>query len=146
MIPDLSDVRCGRRLGKPRYLHAEVRDQSVIAVVAEVEAGSSRRAAARRFKVGESSAIRWVALKAATGSVAPKRGRKSRSPLEPHKDWLLGLCAKEPDLTLGQIVDRIACELELATSDSALDRFFRRHAVTFKKNSARGRTGSSRRR
>ena len=115
-------------------------------VVAEVEAGSSRRAAARRFKVGESSAIRWVALKAATGSVAPKLGRKSRSPLEPHTDWLLGLCAKEPDLTLGQIVDRIACELELATSDSALDRFFRRHAVTFKKNSARGRTGSSRRR
>ncbi|HEV2365200.1 MAG TPA: IS630 transposase-related protein, partial [Caulobacteraceae bacterium] len=45
-------------------------------VVAEVEGGSSRRAAARRFKVGASSAIRWVVLKARTGSLEPRRGRK----------------------------------------------------------------------
>ena len=110
-------------------------------VVAEVEAGSSRRAAARRFKVGDSSAIRWVALKAATGSVTPKGGRKARSPLEPHRDWLLELNAKEPDLTLDETVERIGRELGLKTSDSSVDRFYRRHGVTFKKNSARQRTG-----
>ena len=109
-------------------------------VVAEVEAGSSRNAAARRFKVGVSSAIRWVALKEATGSLEPRRGRKPRSPLEPHKDWLLELVAKEPDLTLEQTVARIGRELGLKTSDSAVDRFYDRHGVTFKKKRARGRT------
>jgi transposase len=87
-------------------------------VVAEVEAGSSRRAAARRFKVGESSAIRWVALKATTGSLEPKRGRKPRSPLEPHAAWLLELNVKEPDLTLEQTVERIGRDLGLTTTDS----------------------------
>ena len=112
-------------------------------VVAEVEAGSSRRAAARRFKVGASSAIRWVTLKAATGSLEPRRGRKSRSPLEPHKDWLLALTAKEPDLTLEQTVARIAAELGLNTSISAVDRFYDRHGVSFKKKRARGRAEPS---
>jgi transposase len=108
-------------------------------VVAEVEAGSSRRAAAQRFKVGVSSAIRWTAQKAATGGLEPKRGRKPRSPLEAHKDWLLALMESEPDLTLEQMVERIGCELGLKTSDSSVDRFYRRHGVTFKKNSARRR-------
>jgi transposase len=108
-------------------------------VVAEVEAGSSRNAAARRFKVGVSSAIRWVALKEATGSLEPRRGRKPRSPLEPHKDWLLELVAKEPDLTLEQTVERIGRDLGLKTSDSAVDRFYDRHGVSFKKKPARGR-------
>lgn len=112
-------------------------------VVAEVEAGSSRRAAARRFKVGASSAIRWVTLKAETGSLEPRRGRKPRSPLEPHKDWLLALTAQEPDLTLEQTVDRIAGELGLKTSTSAVDRFYERHGVSFKKKRARGRAESA---
>lgn len=112
-------------------------------VVAEVEAGSSRRAAARRFKVGESSAIRWMWLKAETGSLEPKRGRKSRSPLEPYKDWLLELTAREPDLTLDQVVRRIDEELGLATTDSSVDRFYDRHGVTFKKKRARVRAEPS---
>jgi len=108
-------------------------------VVAEVEAGSSRRAAARRFKVGESSAIRWMWLKEATGSLEPRRGRKPRSPLEAHKDWLVALTADEPDLTLEQTVERIDREFGLKTSTSAVDRFYERHGVTFKKKRSRGR-------
>lgn len=108
-------------------------------VVADVESGSSRRAAARRFKVGASSAIRWVTLKAKTGSLEPRRGRRSRSPLEPYKDWLLALTAEEPDLTLEQTVGRIGRELGLKTSISAVDRFYDRHGVSFKKKRARGR-------
>lgn len=111
-------------------------------VVAEVEAGSSRRAAARRFRVGDSSAIRWAALKVQTGSVSPRpRGGKSRSPLEPHTPWLLALIAKEPGLTLDETVGRIERELGLATTDSSVSRFFLRHGISFKKNSARGRAG-----
>jgi transposase len=112
-------------------------------VVAEVEAGSSRRAAARRFKVGASSAIRWTVLKAKTGSLEPQRGRKGRSPLEVHRDWLLALTAQEPDLTLDQVVRRIGCELGLKTSDSSVDRFYRRHDISFKKKRARGRAEPS---
>jgi transposase len=110
-------------------------------IVAEVAAGGSRRGAARRFKVGASSAIRWVTLKAQTGSVEPKRGRRPRSPLEPYADWLLALTAAEPDLTLEQTVARIGEALGLKTSDSSVDRFYRRHGVTFKKKPARGRAG-----
>jgi transposase len=115
-------------------------------VVAEVAAGCSRRAAALRFKVSASSAIRWVELHGATGSVSPRRrGGKSHSPLEPHASWLLELIAKEPDLTLAEIVQRVLQGLGVHTTDSSIDRFFTRHKVSFKKNSARNRTGPTRR-
>ena len=114
-------------------------------VVAEVTAGCSRRAAAQRFKVSASTAIRWVELHEETGSVRPRpRGGKSRSPLEPHAPWLLGLIANEPDLTLAEIVERVLQILGVHTTDSSFDRFFKRHGLSFKKkDSARHRTGSA---
>jgi transposase len=115
-------------------------------VVAEIEAGSSRRAAARRFKIGVSTAIRWPLLKAETGSLEPKRKRKPRSPLAAHREWLLELNRKEPDLTLDQTVERIWLDLGVKTSDSSVDRFYRREGITFKKNAARSRAGSAGRR
>ena len=61
-------------------------------VLEEVAEGNSRRGAARRFKVGMSSAIRWQKRLEATDSAAPvARPYKSRSPLEPHRAWLLAL-------------------------------------------------------
>jgi len=111
-------------------------------VVAEVAAGSSRRGAAARFKVSIASAVRWVRLKAETGGVSPRRrGGKSRSPLEPHAVWLLDLVAKEPDLTQEEIKARIGDTLGIGTSLWSVHRFFIRHAFSFKKNSARRRTG-----
>ncbi len=115
-------------------------------VVGVVSAGGSRRAAARRFKVSASSAIRWVDLHDETGSVGVRpRERKNRSPLEPHAAWLLELVGKEPDLTLAEIERRLLADLGVRTTDSSIDRFFKRHNISFKKNTARGRTGSSRR-
>ena len=114
-------------------------------VVAAVADGCSRRAAAERFAVSAPSAVRWVALHDETGSVsARRRGGKSRSPLEPHASWLLELIAQEPDLTLAEIVQRLL-DRGVHTTDSSLDRFFRRHKVSFKKNSARSRAGTARR-
>jgi transposase len=116
-------------------------------VVGEVEAGASRRAAARRFKVSASSAIRWVDRHGETGSVScePRRVR-SRSPLEPHTAWLLELVGGEPDLTLAEIEERLLKDRGVRTTDSSIDRFFRRHKISFKKNAARSRTRSARRR
>jgi transposase len=115
-------------------------------VVAAVADGCSRRAAAERFAVSAPSAVRWVALHEETGSFSPRqRGGKSRSPLEPHASWLLELIAKQADLTLAEIVQRLLQDRGVHTTDSSLDRFFKRHKVSFKKNSARGRAGTARR-
>src|ERR1700726_2705258 len=117
-----------------------------IRVVEAVAGGSSRRGAADRFAVSASSAIRWAELYEETGSVSPRqRGRKSRSPLEPHASWLLELVAREPDLTLAEIGQRLLQDRGLRSTDSSVDRFFQRHRVSFKKNSARRRAGATRR-
>jgi transposase len=118
--------------------------ERVIRAVAE---GRSRRAAAERFEVSASSAIRWVEWHDQTGSVSPRpRKRKSRSPLEAHASWLLDLIDKEPDLTLAEIVERLETERGMHTTDSSVDRFFGRHAISFKKkDAARDRAGAARR-
>jgi transposase len=111
-------------------------------VVAEVMAGTSRRQAARLYRVSPSSAVRWAELHDETGSVSPRpRGGKSRSPLEPHRNWLLKLVAAEPDLTLQEFEHRIWEGVGLATTERSIRRFFTRHGVSFKKNAARRRTG-----
>ncbi len=113
-------------------------------VLEEFAEGNSLRGAARRFKVGASSAIRWQKRLEATGSPAPApRGGKSRSPLEPHAAWLQALIKAEPDLSLAELSQRITAELGLKTSSSAVDRFVQRHKLSYKKNSARRRTGQA---
>src|ERR1035437_9947661 len=111
-------------------------------VVGEILAGASRREAAERFKVSAASAVRGAQLYSRTGGVGP-RG-KSRSPLEPHAAWLLDLTTAETDLTLEGMVQRRLAGLGLKPSEAAVRRFFKRHAITFKKNAARRRTGPAR--
>jgi transposase len=111
-----------------------------------VAEGNSRRGAARRFKVGASSAIRWKKRLNETGSAAavPRAG-KSRSPLEAHPPWLLAQIGEEPDLSLAELTQRVQTERGQKTSASAMDRFVQRHGLSCKKNSARRRAGSARR-
>ena len=112
--------------------------------VALVEDGESRREAARVLGLGASTAIRWIERWATTGSVAALPGTgHSRSPLEAHRQWLLDLVAAEPDLTLEEIRARLKSERRLKTGTTSVWRFYERHDITFKKNSARRRTGSS---
>jgi transposase len=128
-------------MGRPAYS-----DDLRGLVIAEVAAGASRRSAALRFKVSPSTAIRWVEFHAETGSVSPPKGRKPRSPLEPHTSWLLGLIDGEPDLTLAEIEQRLLVDRGVRSTDSSIDRFFKRHKVSFKKKeSTRSRTRPSRR-
>ena len=79
-------------------------------VVAAVEEGGfSRRQAAARFGVGESSAIRWVARYRATGSVAPGQmgGHKPKAIRGAHRDWLVDRI-KDGDFTLHELVAELA--------------------------------------
>lgn len=113
-------------------------------VVGMVEAGESRREAARLLDIGASTAIRWIERWTSMGSVAAKPGTgHCRSPLEAHKPWLLDLVAGEPDLTLEEIRVRLAREKKLKVGRSSVGRFYDRHGITFKKNSERRRAGSA---
>lgn len=60
-------------------------------VLEAVAAGSSRRAAAERFSVSVSSAIRWSARAASEGNAKPrKQGRPAgKGPLAEHLDYLI---------------------------------------------------------
>ena len=112
-------------------------------VIEAIERGASRREAAEMFDLGVSSAIRWHQCWSNTGSAEAKQCGGSTSPLEKHSDWLLALIAEHPDLTLKETLIAMAKQ-RIAGSRSALQRFFERHNVSFKKKSARHRTSTSR--
>jgi transposase len=115
-----------------------------VRAVALVEAGESAREAARVLGIGASTAIRWLGRWTAIGSVDAKPGTgHSRSPLEEHRQWLLELVAAEPDLTLEEIRVRLRSARKVKAATSSIWRFYERHGITFKKNSARRRAGSS---
>jgi len=118
-------------------------DEFRVLLVGEVEAGSSRRAAGQRLRVSPATAVRWAQHKARTGRAdrGPSK-RKPRSPLEAQAEWLLELVEREPDLTLDQVVARFAESRQVKTSRSAVDRFFHRHAISFKKKPAGGRAAA----
>ena len=115
-----------------------------VRVVSIVEAGESAREAARLLNLGASTTIRWIERWTTTGSVEAKPGTgHCRSPLEKHRQWLLDLVAAEPDLTLQEIRARLRSEKKQTAGIGSIWRFYERHEITHKKNSARRRTGSS---
>jgi len=113
-------------------------------VVATVEAGASRHAAAAHFKVSASSAIRWVQRWRTSGEIAAKRRGGRTSPLEDHAAALLALAGDQPDLTLDEFCV-VLKERKITTSRVSIWRFFNRHGLSFKKNSARQRAAARRR-
>jgi len=115
-----------------------------IRAVSIVETGESAREAGRLLDVSASTAIRWIDRWTTTGSVEAKPGTgHTRSPLEKHRQWLLDLVAAEPDLTLDEIGARLGSNKKLKTATSSVWRFYERHGISFKKNTARRRAGST---
>jgi len=115
-----------------------------VRAVSIVETGESAREAARLLNVGASTAIRWIERWTTTGSIDAMPGTgHSRSPLEQYRQWLLDLVAAEPDLTLKEIRARLRSEKKLKSGTTSIWRFYERHDITFKKNSARRRAGPS---
>ena len=113
-------------------------------VIQVVEAGATRHAAAVQFRVSVSSAIRWVQRWRASGEIAAKPRGGSDSPLEDHEAVLLALAAEQPDLTLDEFCAVLRAR-QIETSRVSIWRFFHRHDLSFKKNSARQRAGARRR-
>lgn len=81
-------------------------------VIAAVEGGVSRRAAAARFGVSASSAIRWVREWRQTGRKAPRQqgGDRLSHRIEAHADLLLAEIASAPDRTLEELRALLLCE------------------------------------
>jgi len=118
-------------MGRPLSMDLRAR------ALAAVDAGSSRRAAARHFGVSVSSVIRWDASRRTTGSFEPKpQGGDTRSGgLEERYAEIMAALEEEGDQTLEELRARLVAH-GIASSTSALSRFFRRHGVTRKKRPA----------
>jgi transposase len=109
----------------------DLRDRVINAVVVE---GMSRRGAAARFGVSESSAIKWVERFERSGSrTAAKMGGYKRVRLEPHRAFLEGLRAEKSDITLQALCNRLLAERGVKADTSLMSRFLRRLGVTLKK-------------
>jgi transposase len=102
-------------------------------VVKAVEAGQSCRSAALRFGVSPSWAIKWMERWRQHGDVSPGSSHgRIRSPLHPHRSWLLKLVATQPDLTLNEVQQRLA-DRDVAVGIGSIWRFFDREGISFKK-------------
>lgn len=98
------------------------------------DAGMSARQAAARFGVGISSAIRWIA-RARIGETTPRpQGRRRASSLDAHEGFIVGMIEERKDITLKEMVARLAAEQSVRISRSALSAWLGRHRWTFKKS------------
>jgi transposase len=75
-----------------------------------IDAGTSARAAAERFGIGVATAIVWVRRAREGERKARKQGQPRRSKLDPHRNYLLGLIATDPDLTIAEMQERLRSE------------------------------------
>lgn len=125
----------------PRAYSLDLRER----VVAAVAAGESCRKVAGTYRVSVASVVKWSQRFRATGSAAAKQmgGKLSRS-LAGERDWVLARLAAVPDLTLRALVVELG-ERGVVTSYGSVWRIVHDAGISFKKNSVRHRTGSSRR-
>ena len=104
-------------------------------IVQAVEGGSSIRAAARRFAVSPSAAIKLMQRVRATGSAVPERyGGYRRPVLEPHAADLRRLVEATPDLTLAEIQAELQRRLGVVTALSTIHYALRRIGLRHKKS------------
>ena len=114
----------------------DLRDRVIAAVEDE---GLSRREAARRYRISDAAAVRWLQAfrDGRRGPLAQGGDRRSR--LTEHRAWLLALIGAEPDLTLLAVAERLLAEHGVKADAGMLSRFFTRNGISFKKKRLRHR-------
>ena len=102
-------------------------------VVGAIEGGSSCRAAAQRFGVSASSAIRWRAQERREGDIRPKLqgGDRHSQRIEAHAELILSAVAARSDITLSELREQL---MERGVAVATLWRFFKRRKITRKKS------------
>ena len=128
-------------MGRPYSI--DLRERAVAAVEQE---GMSRQAAARRFGVAASTVINWVRQFQREGHVEPGQmgGHKPKAISGEHRIWLITRCSSG-DFTLRGLVAELS-ERGLRVDYHSVWDFVHAEDLSFKKNRARQRAGSSGRR
>jgi transposase len=103
-------------------------------VIGAALSGMPARQAAARFGIGVATAIVWVRRARQTGERTPRRqGQPKRSKLDPHREFLLGLIAETPDITLAEMQERLR-EQGVSASIGTIWTFLDRCGLTVKKS------------
>ena len=126
----------------PKPYSQDLRDR----VIDAVEKGEmSRRAAARRYEISESVAIKWLERLERDGSREPVgHGGHRASKLMPHREFLEGARAVKSDITLQALCERLLSDRGVKADTSMMSRFFRRIGVTLKKRRSLRASGIAR--
>ena len=106
-------------------------------VVGAIEGGLSCRAAAQRFGVSASSAIRWRAMERREGDIRPKRqgGDRHSQRIEAHAELILSAVAARSDITLSELREQLRERgVAVTVAVATLWRFFKRRKITRKKS------------
>ena len=95
--------------------------------------GLSARQAAARVGVGISTAIRWIGRAKLGERSARSQGWRRGSRLDPHENFVVEMIEARKDITLNEMVVRLANEVGLRIGRSALSVWLGRRGWTFKK-------------
>jgi transposase len=108
-----------------------------VRVHAFVEAGHSRRAAARHFDVSPSFVINLMTNSARRGSLAAKpRGGAQHSKLQPFRAYLIEQVEAQPDITLEELAAGLKDAFDLTVHLASISRLLREAGFTYKKNTS----------
>jgi transposase len=130
-------------MGKPLSLDLRRR------IMACVEAGKSRRAAAAKFDVSPSFVVELMRRYRETGSLEPARqGRPPGGRLAPLQDYLIETVEARPDITMPELADLVEAEHGIAADPSWFSRCLIGLGFSYKKipdrDGARARAGAPR--
>jgi transposase len=126
----------------PRAYSLDLRER----IARFVNGGQSCHTAAAHFGVSISFVVRLMATYRASGSLRPKpSGGRRHAKLDPHRERLLGRVAKQPDVTMPELAEKLAALTGTRADPASLSRWLIRNGYRFKKN-ASGQRARSRRR
>jgi transposase len=102
-------------------------------IVAAVEGGLSRRAAAKRFAISDSCSVKLIQHWTRTGSVAPATpSRRKPYALAEHEKLVRDLVAGQPDMTLDELHERLTAA-GIKVGRSSVHRYLEALELTLKK-------------
>jgi transposase len=125
----------------PKAYSVDLRER----VVAYVDAGYSRHAAAAHFGVSVSFVVKLMKAWRTRGSLTPKpAGGRRHAKLEPHRAFLLERVGQKDDITMPELAAELAAATGVRVDPASLSRWLIRAGYRFKKNAAGQRAGPAR--
>jgi transposase len=108
-----------------------------VRLVEKVASGVSRRQSAAHYQVSASSAIRFSKQYQHEGSVAQKPRKRHKRRLDPFGEDILNWIKQTPDITLGELSERLLQVHATRAPTSTIDDWLRACNISFKKNRTR---------